>query len=154
MQDEIHPDARLALQRGNLIEAIKIVRDRTGLGLKEAKELVDRHADRVAAEPVPPADDFSQLLAGGPPRLPAEAVAALAEGRKIEAIRIAREATGLGLKEAKELVERHEARPAGGIASDPMAEPGRVTGGGSRTWLAIVVVLVLLAGLFILFSGA
>ena len=154
MQDELHPDARLALQRGNPIEAIKIVRERTGLGLKEAKELVDRHAGRVAAEPAPPADAFGELLAGGSPRLPPEAVTALAEGRKIDAIRIVREATGLGLKEAKDLVEDHEARPAGGVALDPMAEPGRVSGGGSKTWLAVVVVLALLALLFVFFSGA
>lgn len=36
--------------------------------------------------------------------------AALGEGRKIEAIKLVRERTGLGLKEAKELVERHERR--------------------------------------------
>lgn len=32
---------------------------------------------------------------------------AIAEGRKIEAIKLARERFGLGLREAKELVERH-----------------------------------------------
>lgn len=37
-----------------------------------------------------------------------EVMAALAEGRKIEAIKILREKRGLGLKEAKELVEKHE----------------------------------------------
>ena len=35
--------------------------------------------------------------------------AALAQGQKIEAIRLVRERSGLGLKEAKELVERHQA---------------------------------------------
>lgn len=30
------------VQRGKKIEAIRVVRDRTGLGLKEAKELVER----------------------------------------------------------------------------------------------------------------
>ncbi len=37
--------------------------------------------------------------------LPAQARQALTEGRKIEAIRIVREVSGLGLKEAKERVE-------------------------------------------------
>lgn len=36
------PEAEAALRTGNKIEAIKIVRDQRGLGLKEAKELVDR----------------------------------------------------------------------------------------------------------------
>ena len=44
--------------------------------------------------------------------MPAEALAALQQGNKIEAIRIVREAHGIGLKEAKDYVERHiEADP-------------------------------------------
>jgi ribosomal protein L7/L12 len=35
-------EVRAALERGNKIEAIKLVRERTGLGLKEAKDLVER----------------------------------------------------------------------------------------------------------------
>ena len=70
MQDELPPDARLALQRGNLIEAIKIVRDRTGLGLKESKELVERHANAVENEPAPETDEWNRLLSGGAQGLP------------------------------------------------------------------------------------
>jgi len=36
------PDVRAALADGNKIAAIKLVRERTGLGLREAKELVER----------------------------------------------------------------------------------------------------------------
>jgi hypothetical protein len=36
------PEIRLALAGGQKIEAIKLVREHTGLGLKEAKELVER----------------------------------------------------------------------------------------------------------------
>lgn len=35
-------EVRAALARGNKIEAIRLVRERTGLGLKESKELVER----------------------------------------------------------------------------------------------------------------
>jgi ribosomal protein L7/L12 len=35
-------EVRLALERGDKIAAIKLVRARTGLGLKEAKDLVER----------------------------------------------------------------------------------------------------------------
>ena len=35
------PEIRAALEAGNKIEAIKRVRERTGLGLKEAKDLVE-----------------------------------------------------------------------------------------------------------------
>ena len=37
------PEIRAALARGQKIEAIRLVRERTGLGLKEAKDLVERH---------------------------------------------------------------------------------------------------------------
>lgn len=43
------PDAVVALQRGDKIEAIKIARERLGLGLKEAKDLVEA---QVAADPM------------------------------------------------------------------------------------------------------
>jgi|SRR5688500_17561008 len=36
------PEIRLALAGGQKIEAIKLVREHTGLGLREAKELVER----------------------------------------------------------------------------------------------------------------
>ena len=36
------PEVRAALAAGNKIMAIKLVRERTGLGLKEAKDLVER----------------------------------------------------------------------------------------------------------------
>ena len=35
-------EVRAALQRGDRIAAIRIVRQRTGLGLKDAKDLVER----------------------------------------------------------------------------------------------------------------
>lgn len=40
------PEIRFALAGGQKIEAIKLVREHTGLGLKEAKELVERLQSR------------------------------------------------------------------------------------------------------------
>jgi len=40
---QISAPAIAALQLGNKIEAIKLVREETGLGLKEAKDLVERY---------------------------------------------------------------------------------------------------------------
>ena len=40
-------------------------------------------------------------------QIPAAAVSAMENGKKLEAIKIVREETGLGLKEAKELVEHY-----------------------------------------------
>lgn len=42
-------EASLAIQDGNLIEAIKLVRERDGIGLAEAKARVDAH---IAQNPV------------------------------------------------------------------------------------------------------
>ncbi|MEZ5710800.1 MAG: 50S ribosomal protein L7/L12 [Blastomonas sp.] len=42
IHDIIHdPEVRALISAGHKIEAIKVVRERTGLGLKEAKELVE-----------------------------------------------------------------------------------------------------------------
>lgn len=50
--------------------------------------------------------DHSQTTTG--PQLPAQAIAALSCGRKIDAIKIVRTQTGLGLKQSKALIEAYE----------------------------------------------
>ena len=40
------PDIRDALQKGRKVETIRLVRERAGIGLKEAKELVERATRR------------------------------------------------------------------------------------------------------------
>ena len=45
---QLPPEAIAALERGNLIEAIKIVRDRTGMDLKSSKEAVEHYANSGA----------------------------------------------------------------------------------------------------------
>jgi ribosomal protein L7/L12 len=94
-------EIRSLLEHGNKIGAIKRVRELTGLGLKEAKDYVD-----------------SIPVHGSPPSLPSAGVnqppsqASLAEvhalamqGQKIQAIKLYRELTGLGLKEAKDYID-------------------------------------------------
>jgi hypothetical protein len=161
--DKLPPEAVAALQRGSLIEAIKIVRDKTGLDLKSAKEAVERYANGEGA----PADwqegdwgrgepEGTGMQGNGPAAVPPAALMALAKGNKVEAVRLTREATGLGLAEAKQLVENHQNPAAGdfghlssGIPTNPMAEPGRVPQGGFK-WLPIVIVVlvVVLAWLY------
>jgi hypothetical protein len=63
--------------------------------------------------------------------LPAEAIAALARGRKIEAIRIVRKTHGVDLKTAKERVEAH-ALDHSGAAGD--LSPGEVPAGRGFGW--------------------
>lgn len=88
------------------------------------------------------------------PPLPEEAAHALARGQKIEAIKIVREHTGLGLKESKDLVDAHEAhgeaRPAVASGSPgthrrDMA-PGEVPRTGGRGGLIVGAVVLGVAG--------
>lgn len=67
------------------------------------------------------------------PNLPAEVVNAILAGRKIEAIKLLREARGLGLKDAKHAVDAY-------IRENPSAQQPRSSGGG----LVIIVAIVLL----------
>jgi ribosomal protein L7/L12 len=147
---ELPPDAIAALENGQLIQAIKIVRERTGLSLKEAKDVVERYANGERGELLPggwgqdppetEASVFPSANAEG--ALPAAALAALARGNKIEAIKIVRKATGLDLAAAKKLVD-DQRNSLAGMPGNPMAEPGRVAGGGAGKWLLIIVLVVL-----------
>jgi ribosomal protein L7/L12 len=103
-------EAKQAASRGDVVEAVKIAREQTGWSLKEAKDAVDayRHGG---------GDDLGPRAGAGAPgdgwdpqgsvQIPADAVASLYEGKLIDAIKKTRATTGLGLKDAKEAVERY-----------------------------------------------
>lgn len=97
--------ARAALAAGNLLEAIRIVREDSGLGLREAKELVEAHA-AGRAESLSTQDAASTDL-------PLAAIAFLEQGQMIAAVRAARAHSGIGLKDAKDRVDRYLAEHAG-----------------------------------------
>ncbi|MGJ7524480.1 hypothetical protein [Variovorax sp. GB1P17] len=163
--DTLPPEAVLALQRGQLIEAIKIVREKTGMDLKSSKEAVERYANRQQGQPDWQEGDWGRaepdvaMQDRGFASMPSTALAALAQGNKVEAVRLTRDATGLGLAAAKRLVENHE-NPAvgdfGHLPSDmprnPMAEPGRVQPGGYK-WLPVAIVLLVVAMAWLYFGG-
>ena len=88
------------IEQGRKIEAIKLLREATGVGLAEAKEEIERLSAEAAGQT--PLAERPGLDTKGVP----EDVLALARaGQKIEAIKILRERNGIGLKEAKEQVE-------------------------------------------------
>ncbi len=73
--------------------------------------------------------------------LPPEVQAALARGQKIEAIKLLREARGMGLKEAKEAVEAHGAEGRlGGVSV--------VQGGGHGAFFWLLALLLLGCAVF------
>jgi ribosomal protein L7/L12 len=104
-QSPIPPEVQQALQRGQLIEAIKLLREHTGLGLAEAKHVLEAYANAV---PGPKADAAAATAIQAPPSMPAEAVTAMQRGNKIEAIRIYRAHNRVGLKEAKDAIDAFE----------------------------------------------
>ncbi|SEK06827.1 Ribosomal protein L7/L12 C-terminal domain [Variovorax sp. OK605] len=161
--EELPPDAVRALQSGRLIEAIKIVRDRTGLDLKSAKEAVERYAARMDEGDEDTATGRSApdvaMQDRGFASMPSTALKALAQGNKVEAVRLTREATGLSLAAAKRLVEKHDDPSVGDFAAlpshmprRPMDEPGRVHGGGYK-WLPAVIVVLAALMVWLYFGG-
>ena len=83
------------LAEGRKIEAVKRYREATGAGLAAAKEMVE-----AIARGEPPPEDKPVASA-----FDSEVLAFLQGGKKIEAIKLYRQRTGVGLKEAKDAVE-------------------------------------------------
>lgn len=121
-----------ALGRGETIEAIKLLRTATGVGLKEAKDVIDAHA---AGRPMP---SFDPTMPAG--ALSANVIEALRRGNKIEAVRLVREQTGMGLKESKDAVDEYQRTHA----APTDISPGQVRGGGAMRWLVALGVAGLL----------
>ena len=92
---------RALLDSGNKIEAIKRVREQTGLGLKEAKDLVDAMASGATVSIV--TRSSTDVVTGD---VDSEARKLIAAGKPIEAVKLVREQKNLGLKEAMDYLGR------------------------------------------------
>ena len=102
-QDALRLEVTSLLAQGGKMEAIKLMRDKKGLGLAEAKAAVETIGrEEAIATPAPGLVATIQRA-----QQMSEEVRRLATtGRKIEAIKMLREKSGIGLKEAKDLVDR------------------------------------------------
>ena len=119
--------------------AVKLSREETGAGFAEAKDAIERIRGGRAPAPPPPAP-------APPIGTEARAVGeALHAGNEIEAIRLYRAATGVGLKEAKDAIDAILAEKRAGPR--PAAAETRVVA-RSRTKLSPILVLLVLAALF------
>jgi large subunit ribosomal protein L7/L12 len=97
MSNDTNLDAELRalLADGRFIEAVKRYREATGAGLAAAKDAVEALERGEALPETEPASSAADT-----------AIVALIEGgKKIEAIKLYRQTTGVGLKEAKDAVE-------------------------------------------------
>ncbi len=131
-------DVLEAIGRGETIEAIKLLRGHTGLGLAEARYVVDQYRAGQIAPAVPGGSDAG---------MPADVRAALERGQKIEAIKLLRGHTGLGLKEAKDWIEaQHPSVPEHSTVPPPTAQ-------ASSSWWWLIAVILAAVAAFALLRG-
>ena len=88
------------IEQNRKIAAIKLYREQTGSGLKEAKDAVEALAlGQKIAKGSPEGDGIK------PDNLESQVLALMQSQKKIEAIKLYRTQSGVGLKEAKDAVE-------------------------------------------------
>lgn len=131
------------IDASQILMAIQVYREATGVSLAEAKQAVEQMARMEAARPPSDSRNFDN------PVLESKIRSMLAKGKKIEAVKIYREEYGIGLKEAKDAVDRIEAtmpRDSGrnmpyesAIGNDPFAQDD---GSGKK----VVLLLAALGG--------
>lgn len=100
----LDPELQALIAQDKKIEAIKRVREAGKVSLKEAKDYVES----LAMGKTSPMTDLPTPTMPPTPALKAKVRELLAAGKKIEAIKMVRDESGMGLKEAKEYVEAIE----------------------------------------------
>jgi len=97
---------------GQYIPAIKLVREVTGLGLKDAKDYVDGLKGEAYARVIPP-------------DVEGKARSLLAEGRRKDAVKLVRAETGLDSRGAKDYVKMLQAGllPAASASGESSSKP-------------------------------
>lgn len=141
MTQPLPADVQAALDAGRKIEAIRLLREQTGMGLAEAKAAVE--AGGIVAAPKRDLHDHGLSVAASD---------ALARGKPLEAIMLVREERGIGLKEARDIVEAaRRAMPAGAISRDVVERPRRL--GGCLIVLVVLALLGYAAWSFLAHSG-
>ena len=100
---------------GQKIEAIKVYKEITGMGLRESKEFIDdleaqlREENPEFPRNLASSSKSSRLSMGNMPEEDAKKMTDfIFAGQKIAAIKMYKEATGLGLKESKQFIDALE----------------------------------------------
>jgi ribosomal protein L7/L12 len=105
----LEDQVRALVRAGRKINAIKLVREQTGIGLKEAKDAVDEFEATGWLRLPGDARPYPAMKASYGPAWPdlLEHLRRMKSQRQaIEAIKLIREHTGLGLKEAKDIYDQ------------------------------------------------
>lgn len=111
INDQLLDQVLVLLAKQQKLEAMKVVKSTLGCSLSDAKSAVDRLEAEQLAHPLP-------MAAAKEIDWQAEVKDLLLQGKKLHAIKVCRERTGCGLKEAAEQVEalalRHGINPRSG----------------------------------------
>ncbi len=102
---DLNDQLRSLLQNNQKIDAIKLVRSKTGLGLKEAKDYVETFPN---LEPLPTRDQSAVPYTGQPvgdAEFEEQLWSLLQNHKKIDAIKLVRAKTGWSLKQAKDYLD-------------------------------------------------
>ena len=91
-----------------------------------------------------PVTSFETTMPAG--ALSANVIEALRRGHKIEAIKLVREQTGMGLKEAKDAVDAYERTHP----KAPASSPGEVPRSGNGMWWVAALLLAAAAAYYLL----
>jgi ribosomal protein L7/L12 len=114
--DVLSEEVKALLAHGRKIEAIKVVRERTGFPLEAAKDMVEMIGKTGTAQEV--AQTLERATSTAPVErtitdmlrlareLTPEVQRLIKENRKVDAIKLIHDRTGMGLKEAKTIVDR------------------------------------------------
>lgn len=131
-------EVQALLGSGKKIAAIKRLRELTGMGLAEAKNVVDAMEAGVPAHELKPRDprpasskDAAARVRALPAHTAEEARRLVGQRKLVHAIKVIRQGTGMGLREAKETAEAMAAEQFGAepSAAQPSgAEPSRPAG--------------------------
>jgi ribosomal protein L7/L12 len=106
--DSLEGRLLLLMHTGKKIEAVKLYRQETGSGLKEAKNAVEAIA---AGQPIAQrSGELVENIGIDPNSLEGQVLALMRGQKEIWAIKVYREQTGVGLKKAKDAVEALAAR--------------------------------------------
>ncbi len=102
---------QLLIGRGQKIAALKELRTATGMGLKEAKDIVDSMASggslrNMISSSTTATPAISQITTDISTEAMGKVQDLLRSGKKIEALKAYREASGLSLKEAKDNIDK------------------------------------------------
>ena len=124
MSPELPESVVEAIAAGRSVEAIKRLREATGMSLADAKAAIDRYATTDASDQEPSA----------------EVLAALAAGRKLEAIKLFRDQTGVGLRDARIRIEA--------LQKTLPDNPSTSSTGGLRSLLSLLVAIAVLVAVY------